>query len=225
MIKIELKKRIITSIILFLTIYLCIFSSPIISIIALIIISIISIFQFNNLLTKIYKKKKLIKFIFLFISFIYLILFSISSFILIQTDNKFFLYILSICVFSDIGGYIIGKRFKGKKLTRISPNKTVAGSYGSFIFSTIPAFFIYFFLYLTNEDLFLVGNNFFLINIFICLGLSLSCQVGDLFISYFKRLAKVKDTGKILPGHGGMLDRIDGILLSIPVFILFGLII
>ena len=219
----ELKKRTITSIFLFLAIYLSIFSNVIISVLALALISIISILEFNNLLLKIYQRKKIIKFIFLVASFIYLMLFSISSFFLIQIDKMFFLYILSICIFSDIGGYVIGKKFKGKKLTKISPNKTVYGCYGSFLFSTIPSFFSYFLFYITNKDLFLFGNNYLVINIFISLYLSTSCQLGDLFISYFKRLAKVKDTGNILPGHGGLLDRIDGILFSVPAFILFGL--
>ena len=114
----------------------------------------------------------------------------------------FFLFILSICFFSDIGGYIIGKLIGGKKLTKISPNKTISGSIGSFIFSLIP-------LLLFNYDLILK-------NLLFCLLVSFSCQLGDLIISYFKRLNRVKDTGNILPGHGGLLDRFDGIIFAIP---------
>ena len=112
---------------------------------------------------------------------------------------------------SDIGGYLFGKTFKGKKLTKISPNKTVIGLIGSFILSLFP-----YIIFSLIFDSFILFNNNILYNIFLCLYLSLVCQMGDLFISYFKRLAKVKDTGKILPGHGGILDRIDGIIFAIP---------
>ena len=130
----------------------------------------------------------------------------------------FFLYVLSICFLSDIGGYFIGKLIGGKKLTKISPNKTISGSCGSFIFSVLP-FFIFYNFY-KNSDYLLYNNILF--NISSCLYLSLVCQLGDLFVSYFKRLAKVKDTGKLLPGHGGLLDRIDGIIFALPSYLLFG---
>jgi phosphatidate cytidylyltransferase len=119
------------------------------------------------------------------------------------------LFILSICVFSDIGGYIIGKSLGGKKLTKISPNKTISGSFGSFVFSLLPL--IYFQSLITNFNM----------AILFCFGLSLLCQLGDLFISYFKRKARVKDTGNILPGHGGILDRIDGIIFAVPISSIF----
>ena len=117
------------------------------------------------------------------------------------------LFVLGICIFSDIGGYIIGKSIGGKKLTKISPNKTISGSFGSFLFSLFPL-----------GILMILGlaENFSEKIILFCLLISLACQLGDLIISYFKRLAKVKDTGKILPGHGGMLDRIDGVIFAIP---------
>jgi phosphatidate cytidylyltransferase len=117
------------------------------------------------------------------------------------------LFILGVCIFSDIGGYIVGKSLGGVKLTKISPNKTISGSIGSFLFSLFPLGILAIF----DREENLPGEG-----ILICLLLSLACQLGDLIISYFKRRAKVKDTGKILPGHGGMLDRIDGIIFAIP---------
>ena len=110
------------------------------------------------------------------------------------------------CVASDIGGFVFGNLFKGPKLTRISPKKTYSGALGSLIFSGI--FFtssIYFFT--DNLDLFIL---------LIALITSISCQLGDLLFSFIKRKAKVKDTGNFFPGHGGVLDRIDGILLGVP---------
>ena len=122
-------------------------------------------------------------------------------------ETRFFgLVTILICVFSDIGGIVFGKIFKGKKLTKISPNKTISGTIGSFIFSLLFLFF-------------LILINLFPFSwqiIFYVVFTSAFCQLGDLFISYLKRKAKVKDTGKILPGHGGLLDRIDGMLLAIP---------
>ncbi|MDC0473172.1 phosphatidate cytidylyltransferase, partial [Pelagibacteraceae bacterium] len=110
----------------------------------------------------------------------------------------------------DIGGLIFGRFFGGKKLTKISPNKTISGSLGSFFFSFILVIFLK-----------LIG----LLNlntqvIFYVFATCLSCQLGDIFISYLKRKAKVKDTGNVLPGHGGILDRVDGVLLGVPVGIL-----
>ena len=113
-----------------------------------------------------------------------------------------------ICIFSDIGGFIFGKLFKGKKLTKISPNKTISGSLGSFILSlTLVPLFSYLF-----------SNSFLLVTEATAIAIltSLFCQLGDLFVSFLKRVAQVKDTGKILPGHGGLLDRIDGMLFAIP---------
>ena len=122
----------------------------------------------------------------------------------------FFIVILCICICSDIGGYVFGKTIGGKKLTKISPNKTISGSIGSFIFSILPVFLFNFQNYI---DLYFELSPK---NVLFCLIISLSCQLGDLIISYFKRLNKVKNTGTILPGHGGLLDRIDGIIFAIP---------
>tara|TARA_Y100000590_G_scaffold64744_1_gene69807 strand:- start:21501 stop:22178 length:678 start_codon:yes stop_codon:yes gene_type:complete len=218
----ELKKRIFTSILLFLLISFCIFIDIYVSLIALIIISFLTWLEFNRITNKIYNKKNkfLLNTISIF-SFLYLILFTLTTFAIIDSGVIIFIFILLVCIFSDLGGYIIGKTFKGKKLTKISPNKTFSGTFGSFIFSVFPLiFFNIIFIYTKNNE-FLIRNDNFFENIFLCLYLSLICQLGDLFISYFKRLAKVKDTGNILPGHGGVLDRIDGIIFAIPSVIAF----
>ena len=120
----------------------------------------------------------------------------------------FFLYIVSICFLTDIGGYVFGKTIGGRKLTKISPNKTISGTIGSFVFSILP---LIVFSNLSSIDL-----EFTLKNIIFVLLVSLVSQLGDLFISYLKRKAKIKDTGKILPGHGGILDRLDGIIFAVP---------
>ncbi len=154
------------------------------------------------------------------ISFLlYLLIAFIICFNVFVIDKYFFLTILMICVFSDIGGYVFGKTFGGKKLTSISPNKTVSGSIGSFILSYIGFFVIYIYF---NNLLFvrLQIETLFLIPFFI----SLICQLGDLFISYFKRKAKIKNTGNLIPGHGGLLDRIDGSIFALPIgFIIISL--
>jgi phosphatidate cytidylyltransferase len=116
--------------------------------------------------------------------------------------------VISICFFTDIGGYVFGKIIGGKKLSKISPNKTIAGTVGSFILSIIPLIIVINFNYLDLE--------FNLINIIFCLLISLVSQLGDLFISLIKRKVKIKDTGNLLPGHGGILDRMDGIIFAVP---------
>ena len=142
------------------------------------------------------------------------LLFYLSASLWLRGDSFesaiFFMTILCVCIFSDIGGYIFGKIIGGKKLTKISPNKTISGSIGSFVFSIFPLFIV------NLQNNLNIDLNFSFKNIIFCLIVSLFCQLGDLLISFFKRLNKVKDTGKILPGHGGMLDRIDGIIFAIP---------
>ncbi len=149
-------------------------------------------------------------------SVIYLTYFSfvIISFLINSfQENKFILlFILVICISSDIGGFFFGKTVGGIKLTKISPKKTYSGLIGSFITSIIVGS-MYFYAY---EDLFFTSINIFLLIILI----SLISQIGDLLISFFKRQAKIKDTGSLLPGHGGILDRIDGILLALPLGII-----
>ena len=122
------------------------------------------------------------------------------------------LWIIILVVCSDVGGYVFGKIFKWKKLTKISPRKTLSGVFGSFIFSLFSVF-IANAMFSPNQVIpidFLDPKFFFLAIIF-----SLIAQAGDLTISYFKRIEKVKDTGKILPGHGGILDRIDGLMFVV----------
>jgi phosphatidate cytidylyltransferase len=120
----------------------------------------------------------------------------------------FFLYLVSICFLTDIGGYLFGKTIGGRKLTKISPNKTISGTIGSFVFSILPL--------IVFSNLSIIDLEFTLKNIIFVLLVSLVSQLGDLFISYFKRKAKIKDTGKILPGHGGALDRVDGVVFALP---------
>ena len=128
-----------------------------------------------------------------------------------------FLFILIVCIFTDIGGYVFGKTFKGPKLTKISPNKTYAGVIGSFLFSLVAG--LIFIRYFWNSESYRIESDELLLLAYI-LFISLISQLGDLIISYFKRKAKLKDTGKILPGHGGLLDRIDGIIFVIPIIYL-----
>ena len=140
---------------------------------------------------------------------------------------KYFLLIVLICIFTDIGGYVFGKIFKGPKLTKISPNKTFAGALGGFILAVVVSL-IYSNYYTSYTIVYslpfkfieLIKNTDAIFLIWV-LFISLISQIGDLIISYFKRLAKVKDTGKILPGHGGLLDRIDGLIFVIPISYLF----
>ena len=209
----ELQKRIFTSIaLIFLLTLMYLYSF--IMIIALIVIAIIIWIEFYALISKIIKKDKfkhkLIRFFYKAISLLYLslivyLIFAIESFY--PDQKKYLIYAILVAIASDIGGLIIGKTLKGKKLTKISPNKTISGSVGSFVFSIILIPFFY-------EEL--VEFNF-LIMIIITLTISFISQAGDLFISYLKRKAKVKDTSDILPGHGGFLDRVDGIIFAIPI--------
>jgi phosphatidate cytidylyltransferase len=216
--KSELNKRIFTSLGLCLLAYLML-SYTYILIISLIIISMVSWIEFLGLISKIFNKNKtktnLLKSFFKTLSLIYLIIFSVLIFIAISepgTQNKIkIIYLFSICIASDIGGLIFGKTFKGKKLTKISPNKTIAGAIGSFISSLVVIPFFYYYGGFSDGVLGIVA---------LTIILSFSCQSGDLFISYLKRNAKVKNTGDLLPGHGGFLDRIDGILFAVPIGIL-----
>ena len=148
--------------------------------------------------------------LFRFLGIIFLF-FSFYSAFKYGENYKDFLFIITICIFTDIGGYIFGKIFNGPKLTKISPKKTYAGVFGGFILSLVAGYVFWYYSFnsriLPDEELFI-----FIFILFI----SLISQIGDLVISYFKRKAKLKDTGKILPGHGGILDRIDGMIFVFP---------
>ena len=210
--KSNFKKRILTSIFL-ISLLIGMFFYSYIMIVSLIIIAIISWIEFYALLSKIFKKNiikdRFFRFFYKTLSLFYLsglvyLIFSIES----EYSNlkTYLLYSVLVAILSHIGGLVCGKIFKGKKLTKISPNKTISGSAGSFIFSIllIP------FFYKTHIDQNLL--NILLITIII----SLTSQLGDLFISLLKRKAKVKNTSDLLPGHGGVLDRVDGIIFAIP---------
>ena len=137
-------------------------------------------------------------------------------------ENSFWslLWVIILVICSDVGGYAFGKIFKWKKLTNISPKKTVSGVLGSFIFSLLSVFIIQLvieILYPLQFKYNFLAPEFF----FLAIVLSLVSQAGDLTISYFKRLEKIKDTGKILPGHGGIFDRIDGLMFVVIVTFVF----
>ena len=217
----NIKKRIITSIFLISLLSLMFFYSYIM-IISVIIISIIAWIEFYALISKIFKKDKtkhkILRFLYKAISLLYLSILVYLIF-LIETGHLnlklYLLYSVLVAIMSDIGGLVFGKIFKGKKLTKISPNKTISGSIGSLIFSILLIPFY-------QENLF---NENLSIILIITIAISITSQLGDLFISFLKRKAKVKDTSDILPGHGGILDRIDGIIFAIPVGIFLFIII
>jgi len=208
----NLTKRVLTSFLLLFILSISLFVNKYLFLILLIVGSLISFNEFNNLIKKTLKKKDNILKSAQILSVLFFILFIYSSYQIYDQSLVNIIWIISICIFSDTGGYIIGKLIGGKKLTNISPNKTIAGSVGSFIFSLFPLIFI------SQVNDFFIYYNIHLINlIVISLILSFVCQFGDLFISYFKRKAKTKDTGYILPGHGGLLDRIDGLIFVLPI--------
>ena len=211
----ELKKRILTSFFLLVIIFFSFINSYIFYL--LILFLNFNVFdEFLKLFKKIFKNKTKIIFIVLTLSIIYMFYFTIIIIYFLNSpfeNNKYILFfILLICISTDIGGFVFGKIIGGKKLTSISPNKTFSGMIGSFIFAFIFGLIYYKF----QNGLISVNLNLFL---FIFLT-SFFSQIGDLFISYIKRKAKLKDTGSIFPGHGGVLDRIDGILLALPISII-----
>ena len=204
----DLPKRVFSAIILLTILYLALINNHILFFL-IFLISFVVLIEFFNLVKKILNQNKKKILILYLITIVYLSFFltQLFLFIIANDNNKlFFIYFLFICIATDTGGYICGKIFKGKKLTKISPNKTYSGLIGSFIFSII--IFCYFYIYLKLGN----SQNLLLLTLIIC---SIS-QMGDLFISYLKRKAKIKDTGHIIPGHGGILDRLDGILFALP---------
>jgi len=211
----ELQKRIFSSIVLIPIVIFFIFQGSVFFSFFLSIIFLACTYEWIKM-----NKKNIIKIIgiiYLFVAFYFAYLlrekFSIGIFILI----------LIICIFSDLGGYVFGKIFGGPKLIKISPKKTYAGAIGGFILSLIAAI-----IYTTSTQIggtayinlsIWTGNNLILDNMFFLfiLFISFISQTGDIIVSYFKRKARVKNTGSLLPGHGGFLDRIDGIIFAIPI--------
>ena len=200
----EFLKRIVSSLILLpVSIYIIIYGSMIFKLF-LVICLIVSLYEWLSM-----KKNQLLNF-----SGLFFLLFTFFLAYKLRYDFNenytFFLITILVCVFTDIGGYIFGKIFKGPKLTKISPNKTYSGMIGGFLLSIL-AIQILLDLKFLNID-----NNLSINNVLFIFFVSLSSQIGDICISYFKRKSKIKDTGKLIPGHGGLLDRIDGIIFAIP---------
>ena len=203
----NLKKRILTSIVLLLFLFFAFINNYVLGYI-LMIVAPLSLLEFFGMTSIIFKKQKIKKFLINVIFILY-----ISYFCTFLLTLSFSLYlkilifvILLTCVASDIGGFTFGKIFKGPKLSKISPNKTISGALGSIIFSaTFASLVIYY-----------VTKNFEPYIIIVGLITSISCQIGDLFFSFLKRKSLLKDTGNFLPGHGGILDRVDGVLLGLP---------
>ncbi len=208
----ETSKRILTAIGLLLLLFVMFFFK-IAYLFILLLIVVVSFLEFSKMILKIFEKNKISQFFCNILFLVYLSFFFIIALLGINDIHlRIILFMVTlICVASDIGGFVIGKIVKGPKLIKISPKKTISGSLGSFIFSVAVSYFL--FTYTFEISLFF--------KIAIGILISLIVQIGDLIFSYIKRKSGFKDTGKIFPGHGGLLDRIDGILLGIP----FGLII
>ena len=207
MIEKNFKKRIFTSLILFSLLFLTLISQKILLTI-LLIAGILSLLEFFNLSNRIFKNNFFLSGFNLIITIYLFLFFCYFAFLSYFFQQKILLFLLLFgCIASDLGGYIFGSIFKGPKLTKVSPNKTYSGSIGSII---LTVFIFYIFCLLTN-------NYFSIKFLILAIITSIACQAGDLFVSFLKRKANSKDTGSLLPGHGGILDRLDGIYLGIPV--------
>ena len=200
----ELQKRILSSIILLPLALYFIFAGSFYLLFFTIICFFVSIYEWNKMVEK--TEVKVMGTLFLIFSFY--TFYDISI-----TDLNIWIFIFLICVSTDIGGYVFGKFFKGPKLIKISPNKTYSGMIGGYLLSLI---FLSIFMDWINSA---INMDWFIVTILI----STVSQIGDIIISYFKRLSKIKDTGKIIPGHGGLLDRIDGMIFAFPIFYLIEL--
>ena len=211
--KSELIKRVLSSIILIPISLFFIIQGSFFFTFFMIIIFILASFEWNGLSNK--KSYKIPGFIFLVVS-IYLAF-------LLRGNTNFELYIflvtILVCVATDIGGYIFGNIFKGPKINkRISPNKTYAGSIGAYLLSIILVYFFVQYSFLISNDL---PDYFGKYELTWVLLISSVSQIGDFIISFFKRKSKIKNTGSIIPGHGGILDRIDGMLFAFPFAYIF----
>ncbi len=205
----EFSKRILSSIILIPITFIVIFTGSYLFNIFIALCLLITFYEWS-LMSK-NKSYSIIGYLFLLFSF-----YSIY-FVRNELGDKglfIFFFIILICISTDIGGYLFGKVLKGPKLTKISPNKTYAGVIGSFLLSLIIMFCLDSFNTYFKYNLQKFEFNYFL---FVLIISSVS-QIGDIIVSYFKRLSKIKDTGKLIPGHGGILDRIDGMIFAYPFF-------
>ena len=207
MINQELQKRILSSIILIPITFFFIIQGSLTFIFFLSLIFLATSFEWF----KMTKKNDFIRIFGLFFLF-----FSFFSTVYLRQyiGLNFFLFLIIVCIFTDTGGYIFGKVLKGPRLTKISPKKTYSGVFGSFLISLL--FGLIYIKYLGKKSRIILETDPAFIIILI-LFISLVSQIGDLIISFFKRKARLKDTGKILPGHGGFLDRIDGIIFVMPI--------
>ena len=202
----EFEKRLLSSIILIPATFLIILEGEIFFYIFLSLAFLISAHEWLKMIKR--YDFKILGILFLLFSFY-------SAFYFRSQNLEGFLLIILICISTDIGGYLFGKLFKGPKLTKISPNKTQSGMIGSYILAIV--FSTIFIQQYTNEisiDKNIITSDFkFFI---IVLLISSVSQGGDLIISVFKRQSKIKNTGQIIPGHGGLLDRIDGMIFVFP---------
>ncbi len=204
----NLIKRIFTSIVLIILLFLIMINNLALGAV-LMILGTFSLLEFFNISLKIFKKKRLKQLLSNLIFTIYIFSFCSYFFALsFFLHLKIILFVILItCVASDIGGFVFGKIFKGPKLTKVSPNKTISGSIGSILFSSsVISLSIYFVTESFDPYILIIG-----------ILVSISCQIGDLFFSFLKRKSSIKDSGNFLPGHGGVLDRVDGLLLGIPI--------
>ncbi len=203
----KLKNRFLTSCALLLLVIL-ILQYNFVLLYTLIVFGILSLIEFFKITKKIFKKK----FFKLVVNFFFVIFVSIFAYLFFLFSSilqlKIILFILLLgCIASDIGGFVIGNIFKGPKLSSISPKKTISGALGSIFFSIV----------VINLLVFYSVGTFNTKTVIISVVTSLGCQIGDLFFSFLKRKSKIKDTGNILPGHGGILDRLDGIFFGVPI--------
>ena len=203
----EFKKRAISSILLVPLSFFFIIKGSLFFAFFLTICFLVSSYEWHMMSKK--KNYHIIGYIFLLISFL-----SAHQIRNVSGEESLliFLFVILICISTDIGGYVAGKLFKGPKLTKISPKKTYSGMIGGYFLSIIIIN-----IYLINLDLLnFESRELTLRSFFIVILISSISQIGDIIISYFKRLSKVKDTGNIIPGHGGLLDRIDGMIFAFP---------
>lgn len=209
----ELKNRIISSFILLPVSFFFIIKGSFLFIFFLKVCLFITFYEWYNMS----KKKKYHLFGYLFLTFAFF-----STYILRVNSNEssyilFFIVIIT-CISTDVGGYIFGKLFQGPKLTKLSPNKTYSGMIGGYILSIITVYFFIDYINSTSKEIYEFNLKIF----FFILIISSVSQIGDITVSYFKRLSKIKDTGNLIPGHGGLLDRIDGMIFAFPVsYIIF----